>query len=228
MEPNLQRLCRDIGYHFKSEALFLTALTHRSYKGANHERLEYLGDSILNFVIAAQLFKQFDSATEGQLTQLRANLVNGKALAKLAKQFSIGELVRLGRSELRSGGHCRDSILADTLEAVIGAIYLEAGLETISECILVWYKELFASLSLDQVLKDPKTQLQEYTHAKKLNLPEYKVLSITGKEHDQTFEVSCVVADVGELTKGEGSNRRSAERVAAKAMLTLLGIEHGK
>ncbi|MDE1460437.1 ribonuclease III [Spartinivicinus poritis] len=220
-----QSLFRKLGYSFEDESLLLLALTHRSYAGGNNERLEFLGDSIVNFIIAEALYQQFPQAKEGQLSRLRAKLVRGATLAKIAKEFGLGDYLRLGSGELKSGGFRRESILADALEALIGAIYLDNGLDTCRERVLAWFAPRLEKLSLDDTQKDPKTRLQEYLQAKQLALPVYEVVDIKGDAHDQTFTIECVVAGLAEKTKGIGSSRRGAEQEAARHALQQLGVD---
>lgn len=197
-------------------------MTHRSYGGMNNERLEFLGDSIVNFVIAEALFQQFPEAREGQLSRLRARLVKGQTLAELAREMQAGECLRLGSGEMKSGGHRRDSILADTVEAVIGAIYLDAGMEAVRERVLDWFAGRLEAISLKDTQKDPKTRLQEFLQSRQEALPHYEVVSVEGEAHEQTFTVVCQVALLDELPQGVGSSRRHAEQQAAELALASL------
>ncbi|WP_150302724.1 ribonuclease III [Pseudomonas saliphila] len=225
MSNKLDRLERKIGYSFKDQELLVLALTHRSLGGRNNERFEFLGDSILNFVAADALFERFPQAREGQLSRLRARLVKGVTLAELAKGFELGEFLRLGSGELKSGGFRRESILADTTEAIIGAIYLDSGMETARERILFWLTDHIASLTLVDNNKDPKTRLQEYLQSRQCELPRYEVIESSGEAHCRTFKVECQVAPLGEPTFGAGSSRRCAEQEAAQKALIALGVE---
>lgn len=223
MNKKQDQLCRRIGYHFNNQKLLETALTHRSASGKdNYERLEFLGDSIVNFVIAAKLYEKFDTAKEGQLSRLRARLVKQKTLAQLARKLELGDQLILGSGELKSGGYRRDSILSDALESLIGAIYLDSGLSKCETLILEWYQDLLADITLDHTVKDPKTRLQEYLQAHKKPLPQYDIVSIGGFDHEQTFKVSCKVEGLDQLTEGEGPSRRLAEQVAAEKALSKL------
>ncbi len=222
---NAAHLQKQLGYRFKDDGLLELALTHRSFGGQNNERIEFLGDSILNFVIAEALFQQFPQAKEGQLSRLRARLVKGVTLAEIAREFSLGDYLRLGSGELKSGGFRRESILADALESVIGAIYLDGGFASCRERILKWYADRLAVLSLKDTLKDPKTKLQEYLQSRQLALPRYDVTAIDGEAHAQTFHVRCVVEALTEATCGTGTSRRFAEQQAAQLALAALGVE---
>lgn len=215
-------LTRRLGYSFRQPELLLTALTHRSAGGQHNERLEFLGDAILSFIIAAELYRRFPKGSEGQMSRLRASLVKGAELAELARELEIGDCLILGSGELKSGGFRRESTLADGFEAIVGAIYLDGGLAAVEERVQHWYRERFETLSLDTVQKDPKTRLQEYLQSRKLALPEYSVVSIEGEAHDQLFRISCTVQGLKEKTVGEGSSRRRAEQDAAEQALKLL------
>lgn len=201
----------------------MQALTHRSVGSDNNERLEFLGDGILNFVIAHEVFERRPVASEGELSRLRANLVNKPSLAALARGLGLGEAVRLGGGEQKSGGQRRDSILADALEALFGAIYLDGGFECTREVIRDLYAERLHDLPDLDALKDPKTRLQEFLQARGRPLPTYEVVAVTGQAHDQTFAVRCDVAGVATAAEGHARSRRKAEQCAANAMLEHLG-----
>ena len=220
MRQPIELLSKTIGYSFNDLRLFENALTHRSAGSINNERLEFLGDAILGFVIADALCQQFSSANEGQLSRLRAEIVKGETLASLAHELDLGVYLVLGVGELRSGGQSRDSILADALEAILAAIYLDGGYEAARQVILKLFQNKLKKLSLDSHKKDPKTRLQEYVQAHKLELPSYTVTSIEGEQHDQQFYVKCVVASLDLECEGEGSSRRRAEQDSADRMLT--------
>lgn len=215
-------LCKKLGYEFKNASLLEDALSHRSFHGKNNERLEFLGDSILNFVIAAALFRISPHAREGELSRQRASLVRGETLALLAQEFELGKYLRLGVGELKSGGSQRTSILADAVEAIIGAIYLDAGMEICEQRILNWYAKRLENFSELPSLKDPKTQLQEYLQAHHFPLPLYTVLEVEGAAHQQTFVVECYVEKLKQRAKGKGSSRRRAEQESAKKILEQL------
>jgi len=219
MKSDVARLLKKIAYDFKKNSLLETALSHRSCGKINNERLEFLGDSLLNFIIAHELFKQFPSAQEGQLSRLRACLVREDTLAEVAKQFDLSKYIRLGAGESKSGGAQRISILADAVEAIIGAIYLDSNLETCYAKVADWYKKRINQLSLEEVYKDPKSLLQELVQSKQLPLPEYNLVDVVGKEHQQTFVIECKIALLDKPVKGEGTSRRRAEQAAASATL---------
>ncbi len=225
MKANLKKLCDKLGYTFENIDHLKLALTHRSYGGRNNERLEFLGDSIVNFVIAEALYHQFTEAREGQLSRLRARLVKGVTLAELAREFDLGDYLLLGSGELKSGGYRRDSILADAMEAVIGAIYNDAGMEVCRERVLVWYKDRLKNLNLNDTQKDPKTLLQEFLQSRQQALPKYEVISVEGEAHDQTFSVECEVVLLEKKTLGVGSSRRNAEQQAAQEALQILNVK---
>lgn len=213
---------RRLGYHFENPELLDLALTHRSYKGSNNERLEFLGDAILSFVIAEYLYQRFPKAKEGQLSRLRALLVKGVTLAEIGKEFALGEHLNLGGGELKSGGHRRESILADAVESLIGAIYLDSNHDTCREVVLSWYQQRLENLSLEDTEKDPKTRLQEYLQSLKKALPNYQVTQVSGEAHNQGFVVLCQIEELSVTTEGKGSSRRYAEQSAAKKALSEL------
>lgn len=218
----LKKCCEKIGYQFNDIALLEVALSHRSADENHNERFEFLGDAILNFVIAERLFQLFPKASEGELSRSRAFLVNKNTLADLAREFKIGDCLRLGMAEMKSGGANRASILADALEAIIGAIYLDVGIEKCRQKILEWYAPHLQTIIAVPIKKDAKTQLQEYFQARKLPLPSYRVTSVEGKSHAQIFHVECSVEGFDEITEGYGASRRDAEQIAAKQYLELL------
>lgn len=219
-------LQRSLGYAFNDETLLVRALTHRSHNSRNNERLEFLGDAILSFIITEDLFTRFTAAHEGQLSRLRAKLVRGQTLAELAREFNLGNFLIMGTGELKSGGFERDSILADALEAIIGAIYTDSDLATTRRTLLDWFDGRLAALSLDKSQKDSKSKLQEFLQARQANLPEYVVVNVTGKSHDQTFVVECRSEMFTSAVRGEGGSRRVAEQNAAAAALVQLGLDH--
>ena len=229
MENGLARLARTIDYQFQQFELLELALTHRSHDGSrNNERLEFLGDSILNFVIGEALFEKFPQAREGQLSRLRASLVKGTTLTKVAKQFDLGPALKLGPGELKSGGHRRDSILADAVEAIIGAVYLDGGMEQSKQLILNWFQQRLANITLEDTNKDNKTRLQELLQARKLDLPEYEIVDVSGKSHAQHFVVSCKIDGLSLSASAEGQSRRQAEQISAgKILAELEGNDHG-
>ena len=226
MSQSLSRLERRLGHTFQNQELMLLALTHRSFAGRNNERLEFLGDAILNFVAGEALFERFPQAREGQLSRLRARLVKGETLARLARGFDLGEYLRLGSGELKSGGFRRESILADALEALIGAIYLDAGMDVARARVLDWLTNELDGLTLVDTNKDPKTRLQEFLQSRAVELPRYEVVDIQGEPHCRTFFVQCEIALLTDKTQGQGASRRIAEQVAAAAALVALGVEN--
>lgn len=219
-------LDKTLHYRFNDTGLFTQALTHRSANGVNNERLEFLGDAVLDFVVSDAVFKRRPDADEGDLSKLRASLVKDTSLAKLAADLGIGEHLILGSGERKTGGHRRESILADALEAVFGAVFLDSGFDAATKII----EEVFAQ-RLDELpdaddLRDAKTRLQEWLQARKLSLPDYDLVGVTGKAHQQRFAVSCTVSALSQTTDGESTTRRGAEQQAARRMLDLLGGQH--
>ena len=213
---------RRINYQFQDASLCELALTHRSCGKKNNERLEFLGDSIVNFVIAEDLFRRFPLAKEGQLSRLRAQMVKGTTLAEIARDMNMGDYLRLGSGELKSGGYRRDSILADSVESLIGAIFIDSDMENVREHILTWFDSRLKVLSLDQTMKDSKTRLQEYLQSRRLALPDYHLENVEGDAHDQTFYITCTISELSIPTNGVASSRRQAEQESAKAALEQL------
>lgn len=212
-------LYKKIGYIFKNDALLTTALTHRSAGNQHNERLEFLGDAVLGQVIAKALFDRFPNTPEGQLTRMRSSLVKGETLGEIAIAFDLGEMLLLGPGEMKSGGQRRISILADAVEAIIGAAYLDGSLEQTQDMILAWFETRLSELDPNIHPKDDKTRLQEYLQSRRLPLPEYKVEKIIGKSHQQTFHVSCKVSVLNEPVTAQGASRRKAEQAAANQAL---------
>ena len=211
-----------LGHAFADPALLQTALTHRSFGNPNNERLEFIGDGILNCVIAVALFRRHPDLAEGELSRLRANLVRQDALHRLAVMLNIGAYLRLGEGELKSGGNERPSILADAVEALIGAVYLDGGFDVVQSLIARLYLPLFDELTPGQLGKDAKTRLQEWLQGRKKPLPRYKVIEASGAAHDQRFVVACEIENPALRTIGQGSSRRLAEQAAADAALKAL------
>lgn len=205
-----------LGHRFKDPELLRRALTHRSFGARHNERLEYLGDSVLNCVVALELFHRFPRLTEGELSRLRANLVKQSSLSAIARQFGFGEYVRLGEGEIRSGGARRPSILADALEAVLGAVLLDGGFEAVAAVVRTLFAANLDALDPHTVGKDPKTRLQEYLQSRRLGLPQYGVVATRGRAHQHVFQVECLIPELNIRTTGEGSNRREAEQDAAR------------
>lgn len=220
---NLNRLQSTIDYRFNQEDLLKQALTHRSFSRAtNNERLEFLGDSVLSLVISNTIYQQQPSASEGELSRIRASLVNEAALARVARDINLGDYIFLGGGELKSGGFRRASILSDTMEAILGAIYLDSDFNQAQASILYLYREYLKNLSNKTSSKDPKTRLQEYLQSEKIDLPEYVVVKTVGKSHDQTFTLTCRIQSLNIETSGIGSSRKKAEQNAAAIALTEL------
>jgi ribonuclease-3 len=225
-QPDLEKLQRRLGYQFEDPERLLLALTHRSHGNQNNERLEFLGDSIVNMVIAEYLYRHFEKAREGQLSRLRARMVKGVTLAEIGREFELGNYLRLGSGELKSGGFRRESILADAVESVIGAIYLDSDFHTCREQILRWFEVRLKKLDLQDTQKDPKTRLQEYLQSRQFPLPLYEVISVDGEAHAQTFNISCALPSLDRKTSGIGSSRRIAEQEAARNALKKMGVEN--
>ncbi|MFC3150491.1 ribonuclease III [Litoribrevibacter euphylliae] len=227
MTKQYKLLCNQLGYQFENEALLELALSHRSVGGKNNERLEFLGDSILNYVIGEDLYHRFSDAQEGQLSRLRARMVKGATLAELGREFGLSEYMKMGSGELKSGGYRRESILADAVEAIIGAIHLEndGDMAVCKKVILSWYQSRLEKLSIKDTLKDPKTRLQEHLQSRQQPLPQYEVVNVKGQAHQQTFYVECRVESINEVANGKGTSRRIAEQVAAGEALILLGVD---
>lgn len=222
MNTDYGSLEQRINHTFADPALLELALTHRSYQKISNERLEFLGDSILGMLISHMLYQRFPTASEGDLSQLRSALVKGEALAALAVEFDLGKYLRLGAGELKSGGPRRASILADALEAVIGAIYLDGGVAACGDCVQLWFAERLEKLSVGELNKDAKTRLQEYLQKYGRELPLYEVVEISGEQHARAFTVQCSLLDADYRTKAEAGTRKKAERKAAQKLLALL------
>lgn len=220
-----KQLAKTLGLHFNQLELLTTALTHRSVGANNNERLEFLGDSILGFVIAQKLYDTFPEASEGVLSRLRASLVNQDSLAGLARKHNIGDYLILGSGELKSGGFRRDSILSDALEAIIGALFNDQGIEACQKWILKLFNEKFAELTADNWKKDPKTQLQELMQSRGVELPEYQLVTMSGLPHAQSFKITCRTRLSDHVCTGSGGSRKKAEQSAAEQMLLLLQRE---
>ncbi|QLB40899.1 ribonuclease III [Mannheimia pernigra] len=215
----LERLQKKLGYQFHHLDYLIQALTHRSAATKNNERLEFLGDSILNFTIGKVLYDKFPKANEGELSRMRATLVREQTLAIIARKFDLGDYLKLGPGELKSGGFRRESILSDCVEAIIAAIYLDQNMAKAMEKVEDWYSDLLKDISPGDSQKDPKTRLQEFLQGRKLPLPEYDVLDIKGEAHNQTFRVTCKVINIEEIFIGTGTSRRKAEQNAAENVL---------
>ncbi|XRX42417.1 MAG: ribonuclease III [Buchnera aphidicola (Eriosoma harunire)] len=221
----INRLQKVIGYTFIQQEILKQALTHRSAHSKHNERLEFLGDSILSFVIANALYHDHPYVDEGDMSRMRATLVRGHTLAELAYEFDLGEYLKLGQGEIKSGGSYRESILANTIEAIIGGIFLDSNIHTIESLILKWYKKRLKKISPGEKQKDPKTRLQEYLQSKRLPLPSYLVMQVYGEAHNQLFTIHCMINGITENLIGIGSSRRKAEQNAAQHALMKLGLE---
>jgi ribonuclease-3 len=220
------RLEQALGYQFGDSNLLGLALTHCSVGSHNNERLEFLGDSILNHIIAEAIYHQFPTSREGEMSRMRAALVNGDTLGAVAAELGLGEYLRLGAGERKSGGHRRSSILADALEAVVGAILLDSDVEHCRRCVLDWFGGRLRELSPGNLGKDAKTQLQEYLQGRNYPLPEYALLSVKGDDHAQEFLVTCRLQRPSLVVEGAGSSRRKAEQDAAHTALDSI-TRHG-
>ncbi len=226
----LQNLEQTIGYGFQDVSLLEQALTHRSYSAKHNERLEFLGDSILGMVIASALFKQFPQQPEGVLTRLRSVLVRETTLAKLGREFDLGDCLRLGAGELKSGGYRRESLIADAVEAIIGAIYIDSHgqLELVNQLVLKWYKSRLEAINPDITQKDPKSALQELLQKLRLGLPTYRNVRVSGNENAQIFEVALKVPHIEHEILGSGSSKRRAEQKAASSALDYIATHPTK
>lgn len=216
------RLQRALGYEFTDPQLLTLALTHRSARGINNERLEFLGDSIVNHIIAEALYHQFPASREGDMSRMRASLVKGDTLAEVARELHLGDYLQLGPGERKSGGHRRSSILADALEAVVGAILLDSDVEKCRASVLRWFGPRLQALTSGIADKDAKTRLQEYLQGRGNALPLYELLDVLGEDHKQQFRVACRLQQPALAVEGSGSSRRKAEQAAASAALLRL------
>ena len=223
--PALSELQIRLGYAFHQPALLQQAVTHRSFSSDHNERLEFLGDSVLNLSVAHMLYAQLASLPEGDLSRVRANLVKQDTLHQLAKTLDLPAVIRLGEGEMRSGGQNRPSILADALEAIIGAVYLDSGYSAAQALVERLFVNLDIKPDMQAVGKDPKTELQEWLQGRKLALPKYTVVGTSGAAHRQQFEVSCEVTELRQTQQGSGASRRAAEQAAAAALLLILKSE---
>lgn len=223
--PPYSRLFEKLSYTFKDIDLLERALRHRSAGKDNNERLEFLGDAVLGLVVAEALAQAFPGAREGELSRMRANLVKGTTLAKIAQEFALGDYVLLGAGELKSGGHRRESILADAVEALIGAMYNEAGFDTTRVVVRGWFLARLQALSRGDKLKDPKTRLQEYLQSQNVALPVYELVEQAGMHHEQLFVVSCSTELMEQAVSARAASRKKAEQAAAELMLSQLQVE---
>ena len=222
LTPELSALQRRLGHVFANPRLLERALTHRSFSADHNERLEFLGDSVLNLSVSGLLFAKLDQLPEGDLSRVRANLVKQDTLHQLAADLGLSTCLRLGDGEKRSGGHKRPSILADALEALIGAVYLDAGFDAASALVHRLYSGVELNAQMSAMGKDPKTDLQEWLQGRKMKLPQYRVVATLGEAHRQTFDVECTVEELNRSERGIGASRRAGEQAAAAAMLLYL------
>ncbi len=218
----MQALQQRLDHVFVNPRLLERALTHRSFSADHNERLEFLGDSVLGLAVSGLLFEKLTELPEGDLSRVRANLVKQETLFELATRLNLARSLRLGEGEKRSGGHKRPSILADALEALIGAVYLDGGFEAASALVRRLYGDVELSAQMSAMGKDPKTELQEWLQARKMKLPSYRVVATLGEAHKQTFDVECTVVETGHSERGIGASRRAGEQAAAAAMLQQL------
>jgi ribonuclease-3 len=217
--PGLLELQRRLQHEFSNASLLTQALTHRSFSSDHYERLEFLGDSVLNLAVSDLLYARLGSLPEGDLSRVRANLVKQETLHQLAVGLGLPDVMRLGEGEVRSGGQKRPSILADTLEAIIGAVYLDAGFSAAQALVQRLFEAVEINPTMDAIGKDPKTELQEWLQGRKMKLPQYKVVATLGAAHKQSFDVECEISEMRLTERGIGGSRRSGEQAAAAAML---------
>jgi ribonuclease-3 len=218
----LDKLSKALDVEFGDPVLLRTALTHRSAKGLHNERLEFLGDAVLNCAIAETLYRRFPDAREGELTRLRSTLVRGETLARLARGLELGDYLIMGSGELKSGGYRRDSVLEDAIEAIIGAVFEDQGVDSARRLIRRLFEHELAAIEPGEKLKDPKSRLQEYQQGRKLALPAYTLVSASGPDHQRHYRVTCAVAGLSGKFHGDGISRRHAEQMAAAAALATL------
>lgn len=219
LSPDLQALQTRLEHEFSNPRLLLQALTHRSFSADHNERVEFLGDSVLNLAVAGLLYERLSDLPEGDLSRVRANLVKQDTLHKLAVELGLPLLIRLGEGEAKSGGQKRPSILADALEAVIGAVFLDAGFDKADRLVRRLFQDVEINPTMQAIGKDPKTELQEWLQGRKMNLPIYRVVGTLGAAHKQTFDVECEISEFGRAERGIGGSRRAGEQAAAAAML---------
>jgi ribonuclease-3 len=223
----MQATNNDFGHRFRDPELLRRALRHRSAGPANNERLEFLGDALVNLIVAEALYTHWPRADEGALTRARAALVRESALAELARRLGVGDRLELGPGELKSGGHRRDSILADAVEAVVAAIHLDAGFQACRDAVLPWFEGDIAALPMGRADKDAKTRLQEWLQARQLARPEYTLIDARGQDHARVFRVACEVREPARREEAEGSSLRAAEQAAAERVLAELELADG-
>ena len=222
LSPNLLALQKRLQHDFSNPRLLVQALTHRSFSSDHNERIEFLGDSVLNLAVAGLLYEQLSELPEGDLSRVRANLVKQDTLHQVAVELGLPDMLRLGEGEAKSGGQKRPSILADALEAVIGAVYLDAGFSAADQLVRRLFKNVEINPQMQAIGKDPKTELQEWLQGRKMNLPIYRVVGTQGAAHKQTFDVECEIAEYRRAERGIGGSRRAGEQAAATAMLAFV------
>ena len=220
--PNLQALQKRLQHEFSNPTLLSQALTHRSFSSDHNERIEFLGDSVLNLAVAGLLYEQLSELPEGDLSRVRANLVKQDTLHQLAVVLGLPDMLKLGEGEAKSGGQKRPSILADALEAVIGAVYLDAGFDAASQLVRRLFRDVEINAQMQAIGKDPKTELQEWLQGRKMGLPIYRVVGTQGAAHKQTFDVECEIVEYRHAERGIGGSRRAGEQAAAAAMLVFV------
>lgn len=222
LSPNLLALQKRLEHAFTNPQLLVQALTHRSFSSDHNERIEFLGDSVLNLAVAGLLYERLGELPEGDLSRARANLVKQDTLHQIAVSLGLPELLRLGEGEAKSGGKKRPSILADALEAVIGAVYLDAGFDVAANLVRCLFKDVEINARMQAIGKDPKTELQEWLQGRKMSLPIYRIVGTEGAAHKQTFDIECEIVEYRRAERGTGNSRRSGEQSAASAMLAFI------
>ncbi len=222
LSPNLLALQKRLEHAFTNSQLLVQALTHRSFSSDHNERIEFLGDSVLNLAVAGLLYERLGELPEGDLSRARANLVKQETLHQVAVSLGLPDLLRLGEGEAKSGGQKRPSILADALEAVIGAVYLDAGFDVASNLVRRLFKDVEINARMQAIGKDPKTELQEWLQGRKMSLPIYRIVGTEGAAHKQTFDVECEIVEYRRAERGTGNSRRAGEQAAASAMLAFI------
>lgn len=227
MGNQLKALQQRLGYSFTNEQLLIDSLSHRSYEARSNERLEFLGDSILGFIIADYIFHRFGEMSEGDMSRMRSNLVNGVTLSRVALSLKLDGCLLLGAGEAKSGGYTRPSILADALEALIAAIYIDSNIEKVRLCVSKWFDALFSNLTIQSISKDAKSELQEWLQSRRFPLPEYRVIEVSGPAHAQVFLVQCCVSGMDYICQGQDTSRKRAEQLAAGDFLKRLTDEQG-
>ena len=222
LSPNLLALQKRLEHTFSNPQLLVQALTHRSFSSDHNERIEFLGDSVLNLAIASLLYERLSELPEGDLSRARANLVKQETLHQVAVSLGLPDLLRLGEGEAKSGGQKRPSILADALEALLGAVYLDAGFDVASSLVQRLFKDFEINATMQAIGKDPKTELQEWLQGRKMSLPIYRIVGTEGAAHKQTFDVECEIIEYRRAERGTGNSRRAGEQAAASSMLAFI------